>query len=300
MRAFEYHRPKSLKEAVSLLRKVENSKLLAGGQSLIPSLKLRLSGPAALVGVVEGFKVQPPWVFAFLRDVAAVGTIRPWLEIRMPQFPLTDAEARAVAAFFAAKSWGEQARRLDSLGALNKKLKSDADRITDAEEKKRGRAAMLAVHTAMKAQLEGDPDRYGERDRFANAFPFERYDERTPEYLARREAEFRQGRGQGKYLERAWAITLHKDVLCFKCHFLAGKAPQGEKADWAPDLARARDRLRPQWIDWWLTAPSKVMPGTKMPDIDWKAYADLVPGEDRDRVRALKDLLMNLDAISQR
>ncbi|MGH8660810.1 MAG: FAD binding domain-containing protein [Burkholderiales bacterium] len=49
MRAFDYHRPKSLKEAGALLRKVENAKLLAGGQSLIPSLKLRLSSPAALV-----------------------------------------------------------------------------------------------------------------------------------------------------------------------------------------------------------------------------------------------------------
>lgn len=49
MRAFDYHRPKSLKEAVSLLRKVENAKPLAGGQSLIPSLKLRLSSPPALV-----------------------------------------------------------------------------------------------------------------------------------------------------------------------------------------------------------------------------------------------------------
>jgi len=55
MRAFNYHRPKTLKEAVALLRKVQNAKALAGGQSLIPSLKLRLSGPAALVdlGAIE-------------------------------------------------------------------------------------------------------------------------------------------------------------------------------------------------------------------------------------------------------
>ena len=63
MRAFDYHRPKSVKEAVSLLRKVENAKLLAGGQSLIPSLKLRLSGPPALVdlGAIEemrGIKLE--------------------------------------------------------------------------------------------------------------------------------------------------------------------------------------------------------------------------------------------------
>jgi carbon-monoxide dehydrogenase medium subunit len=63
MRAFDYHRPKSVKEAVTLLRKVENAKLLAGGQSLIPSLKLRLSGPPALVdlGAIEemrGIKLE--------------------------------------------------------------------------------------------------------------------------------------------------------------------------------------------------------------------------------------------------
>jgi carbon-monoxide dehydrogenase medium subunit len=49
MHAFEYHRPKSMKEAVSLLRKVENAKPLAGGQSLVAALKLRLAKPAALV-----------------------------------------------------------------------------------------------------------------------------------------------------------------------------------------------------------------------------------------------------------
>jgi carbon-monoxide dehydrogenase medium subunit len=49
MHAFEYHRPKTMKEAVSLLRKVENARLLAGGQSLVAALKLRLARPAALV-----------------------------------------------------------------------------------------------------------------------------------------------------------------------------------------------------------------------------------------------------------
>src|SRR4030095_10469185 len=39
MYAFDYHRPKTMKEAVSLLRKVENAKPLAGGQSLVAALK---------------------------------------------------------------------------------------------------------------------------------------------------------------------------------------------------------------------------------------------------------------------
>lgn len=49
MRAFEYHRPATLKEAVSLLRKVADAKLISGGQSLLPAMRLRLSAPAALI-----------------------------------------------------------------------------------------------------------------------------------------------------------------------------------------------------------------------------------------------------------
>ncbi|HUP94578.1 MAG TPA: xanthine dehydrogenase family protein subunit M [Burkholderiales bacterium] len=63
MYPFEYHRPATLKEAVSLLRKIEDSKVLSGGQSLIPALKFRLSSPAALIdlgGVEElrGIKLE--------------------------------------------------------------------------------------------------------------------------------------------------------------------------------------------------------------------------------------------------
>ena len=55
MRAFDYHRPATLKEALSLLRKNKEAKPLAGGQSLVPALKLRLASPPALVdlGAIE-------------------------------------------------------------------------------------------------------------------------------------------------------------------------------------------------------------------------------------------------------
>ena len=49
-RAFAYHRAKSYPEAVLLLGELgEEAKFLAGGQSLIPLMKLRLSAPAHLV-----------------------------------------------------------------------------------------------------------------------------------------------------------------------------------------------------------------------------------------------------------
>lgn len=49
-RAFTYHRAGSLKEAVAMLSQLgEGAKLLAGGQSLIPLMKLRFANPVHLV-----------------------------------------------------------------------------------------------------------------------------------------------------------------------------------------------------------------------------------------------------------
>ena len=49
MHAFEYHRPASTKEALNLISKKDEAKLLAGGQSLVQAMKLRLASPSDLV-----------------------------------------------------------------------------------------------------------------------------------------------------------------------------------------------------------------------------------------------------------
>jgi len=51
MHTFDYHRPATLKDAAALLKKIENALLLGGGQSLIPTLKMRLAQTPALVDV---------------------------------------------------------------------------------------------------------------------------------------------------------------------------------------------------------------------------------------------------------
>jgi carbon-monoxide dehydrogenase medium subunit len=48
---FEYHAPRSVDEAVSLLASLEDAKVLAGGQSLVPLLNFRLARPAHLVDI---------------------------------------------------------------------------------------------------------------------------------------------------------------------------------------------------------------------------------------------------------
>src|SRR5688500_17589303 len=49
MHAFEYHRPSSTKEALSLGSGKEEARYLAGGQSLAQAMKLRLSSPSDLI-----------------------------------------------------------------------------------------------------------------------------------------------------------------------------------------------------------------------------------------------------------
>ena len=48
---FDYHRPSSVQEAVQILSANPDAKVLAGGHSLIPVMKLRLATPSALVDI---------------------------------------------------------------------------------------------------------------------------------------------------------------------------------------------------------------------------------------------------------
>lgn len=61
---FEYHRPQTIEEALSLLNEFgDDAKLMAGGHSLIPSMKLRLLEPRHLIdlgsiAVLKGIQVS--------------------------------------------------------------------------------------------------------------------------------------------------------------------------------------------------------------------------------------------------
>ena len=48
---FEYHAPRTVEEACALLGSLEDAKVLAGGQSLVPLLNFRLARPAHIVDI---------------------------------------------------------------------------------------------------------------------------------------------------------------------------------------------------------------------------------------------------------
>jgi aerobic carbon-monoxide dehydrogenase medium subunit len=56
MYAFTFHRPQTVRQAAGLLTKNGDAKLLAGGQTLLPTMKLRLAGPPQILDMtlIEG------------------------------------------------------------------------------------------------------------------------------------------------------------------------------------------------------------------------------------------------------
>ncbi len=76
--SFDYESPRTLDEALSLLTSRDDAKLLAGGHSLLPTMKLRLAAPALLVdlGRVSGLN--------YIRDAGekiAIGAMTTHAEI---------------------------------------------------------------------------------------------------------------------------------------------------------------------------------------------------------------------------
>lgn len=73
---------------------------------------------------------------------------------------------------------------------------------------------------------------------------------------------------------RDLAADRQGSLQCLSCHFQGGRQPRVAPTQWAPDLAMAAVRLRPQWIDGWLKDPQQLQPGTNMPQF-WQS---LEPG----------------------
>lgn len=93
----------------------------------------------------------------------------------------------------------------------------------------------------------------------------------------------------------AGARLVSKDYLdCLNCHQQGQKKPEGPPDGWAPDLALARARLRPDWIVRWIEDPQKLQPGTKMPAYFPGGPSDVLGGDEAKQILALKDYVLSL------
>jgi carbon-monoxide dehydrogenase medium subunit len=78
MYAFKFHRPTTVRQAAGLLARQEEAKLLAGGHTLIPTMKLRLAGPKNIIDMskIEGLS----FIEASARSVT-IGALTPHFEV---------------------------------------------------------------------------------------------------------------------------------------------------------------------------------------------------------------------------
>ncbi|MGC8644985.1 MAG: FAD binding domain-containing protein [Thermoplasmata archaeon] len=70
--AFEYHAPRNINDAISLLEKYPEGKILAGGQSLIPLMKLRIVSFPHLIDVTRIDELRHIRLGSYIRIGAAV------------------------------------------------------------------------------------------------------------------------------------------------------------------------------------------------------------------------------------
>jgi mono/diheme cytochrome c family protein/cbb3-type cytochrome oxidase cytochrome c subunit len=73
-----------------------------------------VNAPPLLWG--EGAKAQHHWLHSFLKNVI---TLRPWLQVRMPSFALTNEQATTLVEYFAALSQHDSRELSRSLGPIN-------------------------------------------------------------------------------------------------------------------------------------------------------------------------------------
>ncbi len=86
---------------------------------------------------------------------------------------------------------------------------------------------------------------------------------------------------------------------CVKCHVVAGKLPNQDPANMAPDLANVPRRLRADWLPHWLADPLRIQPGTRMPanfpaDPSENAYPEILGGDQKKQIEAVRAYLLTL------
>src|SRR5512146_2139207 len=91
-RPFELHSPATVSEAVSMLKSMDDPMVLAGGQSLVPLMKLRLVSPANIVdlGKIPGL--------SYIRKEKghlSIGSMTTHNEVASP--PLVNARCRTLS-----------------------------------------------------------------------------------------------------------------------------------------------------------------------------------------------------------
>ena len=240
----------------------------------------------------EGAKIQYDWLFSFLNNVEM---LRPWLNVRMPSFYLTTAQATTLVEYFAGLSQHESGLLADELTPVVKYLQqahassdaSGADAHWFTENRFTDTADFLKRYALIHEQVR--PYAF---DDSAATTPGERAEAIAPG--------FDTVLGRSKFLTSLFDVAfpysdpiahtvddndfrdgedLFFDQKCLACHVAGDPTVPGTTTDIkAPNFALTYKRLRYEWVIKWLQDPQAIQPGANMPQIfqgGSSAYASL-------------------------
>jgi len=94
---------------------------------------------------------------------------------------------------------------------------------------------------------------------------------------------------------------LFQELQCLSCHY-TGKIPEGKSpGDLAPNLAMAKDRLKPDWITDWIADPGSIQPETRMPQFfpdlnEASPYSKEFNSSVKEQIKALRDYVLTIPA----
>jgi mono/diheme cytochrome c family protein len=254
--------------------------------------------------VREGERVQPEWLFGFLRNPTP---IRPATVggLRMPKFNMSEDEARAIVNYFAA---GDKARN-PGIGLTYPYVAVPERRDTYWQDRNREYVDRLAsdknlaeraktYREQVQKQLVGAKD---EKDKDELKKVVERIDKAGTD-----EGKLKDALAQSDvYWTDAYRLLTMggKDAICLKCHNVGGlKAGQGPEGQ-GPPLDLAHNRLRPDWTERWLGNPKRLLTYTPVMSQNFdrgndKELRNFFDAPSRDKVQALRDVLMNYPKVA--
>ncbi|MDF1663286.1 MAG: cytochrome c [Planctomycetota bacterium] len=222
--------------------------------------------------IKEGEKVQVGWLRSFLSNPSI--KIRPWLNMRMPNYGFDDVAAQKIAYFFSSVQ--------EEVVVDGTKKALDEIKAQMTEDKKNGKIwNRFKIVAAIQDRLANVGPGAKEYYNFTIADGILNYsargdvtilntvEEKTDSYRDKQEIEHPYWYSEGHELFHA--------AQCLSCHLWDGRDPGGKVEAWAPDLARVRERIRPLWFKKWVDNPASIVPGTKMSQQFNKGFLDVFP-----------------------
>jgi cbb3-type cytochrome oxidase cytochrome c subunit len=198
---------------------------LAGRNALYKDYKnARAALPPPLLR--EGERVQPEWLFRFLRDPFKV---RPMTVLRMPKFNMSDDEAMALVNYFATRD------RLDDPGA---------------------------GLTAPYLHLPQHGDDYW-RAQTAAYVQRLKNDKKLDEHKKAAEpaagTRMAQWEDDGAYAVDALRLVTNYNNACMGCHSVGPLKAKNPETEQGPPLDLSWQRLRPEWTARWIANPERMI-----------------------------------------